>query len=104
MTPWPRNWLWLAATVAALEAAVLAGEEEPARWYAAVLRRYSGQWALGGAELVCLGPVDRVLGVEALSRGDHDEARRLLTMARETAVRESAGPWIARCDAALARL
>ena len=77
LTPWPRNWLWLAATVAAAEAAVLAGESTRAGWYAAVLRRYSGQWALGGAELTCLGPVDRVLGLEATARGDVDAARGL---------------------------
>lgn len=104
ITPWPRNWLWLAANVTALEAALLADELELARRYAAVLRRYSGQWALGGAELACFGPVDRVLGLEAAARGDVDEARRYLTDARAGAVRESATPWLERCDRALAAL
>lgn len=104
LTPWPRNWLWLAANVTALEAAVLAGEDALAAAYAGVLRRYSGQWALGGAELACFGPVDRVLGLAAAARGDGDEARRLLANARAAAAAESATPWTERCDRALATL
>ena len=104
MTPWPRNWLWLAGNVASLEAAVLAGVEPLITDYAAVLRRYSGQWALGGAELLCFGPVDRVLGLAAAAKGDTDEARRLLTAARRVAEAEGAAPWVRRCDEALATL
>lgn len=104
MTPWPRNWLWLAGNVASLEAAVLAGVEPLITNYAAVLRRYSGQWALGGAELLCFGPVDRVLGLAAAAKGDTDEARRLLTAARRVAEAEGAAPWVRRCDEALATL
>ena len=44
--PWPRNWVWLATTLAALEASVLVGDAEAARRYHAVLARYSGQWAM----------------------------------------------------------
>jgi tRNA A-37 threonylcarbamoyl transferase component Bud32/tetratricopeptide (TPR) repeat protein len=104
ITPWTRDWLWLAANVAALEAAVLVGETGLAGDHAAVLRRYSGLWALGGAELTCFGPVDRVLGLEAMSRGDRAEAERLLTAARTSAAGQTATPWVARCDVALAQL
>lgn len=104
ITPWPRDWLWLAANVAAVEAAVLADELTLAGDYAAVLRRYSGQWALGGAELTCFGPVDRVLGLAAVAAGDRVGAERLLLAARSSAAAESATPWIDRCDRALATL
>lgn len=73
--PWPRNWLWLGTMVAALEASVLAGEHELIRRYSAVLTRYSGQWALAGAELACWGPVDRVLGLAHAAFGRLDGTR-----------------------------
>lgn len=104
ITPWPRDWLWLAANVAAVEAAVLADELALAGDYAAVLQRYSGQWALGGAELTCFGPVDRVLGLAAMAAGDRAAAEQLLAAARTSAITESAVPWIERCDRALADL
>ena len=102
--PWPRNWLWLAVMVAALEAAILADEQAMVRRYAAVLTRYRGQWALGGAEIACWGPVDRVLGLAKASVGLVDEARVLLTDALTSAQSQGAAPWVTRCEAGLAAL
>lgn len=102
--PWPRNWLWLAVMVAALEAAILAGEQQYVRRYAAVLTRYRGQWALGGAEIACWGPVDRVLGLAKASVGLVDEARALLDAALASAQSQGAAPWVTRCEAGLAAL
>lgn len=102
--PWPRNWLWLAVMVAALEAAILAGEQDQVRRYAAVLTRYRGQWALGGAEIACWGPVDRVLGLAKASIGQVDEARELLSAALTSAQSQGALPWVTRCEVGLAAL
>ncbi len=92
--PWPRNWLWLGTTVAALEAAVLTGDTDMSRRFAAVLTPYSGQWALAGAELACWGPVDRVLGLTSTAAGRRDEARVLLTSALDVATSQGASPWV----------
>jgi tetratricopeptide (TPR) repeat protein len=102
--PWPRNWLWLAVMIAALEAAIIADEHDMVRRYAAVLTRYSGQWALGGAELACWGPVDRVLGLAHASVGRVDDARVLLTSALRSAQSQGAAPWVTRSEAGLAAL
>lgn len=102
--PWPRNWLWLAVMVSALEAAIIAREPDMVRRYAAVLTRYSGQWALGGAEIACWGPVDRVLGLAHASFGRVDQARELLTAALRSAQSQGAAPWVARSEAGLAAL
>ncbi|MGB8859980.1 MAG: hypothetical protein WCC60_12025, partial [Ilumatobacteraceae bacterium] len=102
--PWPRNWLWLAVMVAALEAAILAGEQQMVLRYAAVLSRYHGQWALGGAEIACWGPVDRVLGLAHASEGRMEEARVLLSAALASAQSQGATPWVTRCEAGLAAL
>lgn len=99
--PWPRNWLWLAVMVAALETAILADEPALVRRYEAVLSRYSGQWALAGAEIACWGPVDRVLGLAAGFAGRTDDARALLTAALASATEQAAVPWIVRCQAGL---
>ncbi len=96
--PLPRNWLWLGTMVAALEAAVLAGELETVRRYAALLTRYSGQWALAAAELACWGPVDRVLGLAQAALGRPDAARLLLEAALKSATEQHATPWVTRCE------
>ena len=80
--PWPRNWLWLATTTAALETAVLVGDEPLTERLAAVLNRYSGSWAMAAAELACWGPVDRVLGLAHVAAGRIDQGRTALTRAR----------------------
>ena len=102
--PWPRNWVWLATTTAALEAAVLIGEADMTRRYAAVLNRYSGNWAMATGELLCLGPVDRVLGLARRSVGELDGAEELLTSALDSARAQSAAPWVRLTDATLASL
>ena len=99
--PWPRNWLWLATTTAALETTILIDDLHLVRRYAAVLERYSGQWAMAAGELTCLGPIDRVLGLARMALGDSDRGRSLLTAARDAADLQGAWPWIQRCDAAL---
>ena len=99
--PWPRNWVWLATTTAALETALLVGDADASRRYAAVLTRYSGQWAMAAGELACLGPVDRVLGLAHLAAGRADQAETLLTAARDAARSHGATPWVARAQAAL---
>jgi hypothetical protein len=99
--PWPRNWLWLGTMVAALEAAALAGDLHTVRRNAAVLTRYSGQWALAGAELACWGPVDRVLGLAHAAFGRFDEARTMLTSALQSATAQRATPWVVRCQSGL---
>jgi hypothetical protein len=103
-TPWPRNWLWLATTTTALEAAVLIDDTDTARRYAAVLNRYSGQWAMAAGELVCMGPVDRVLGLARMAAGELDGAEVLLTSARDAASAQGAEPWVQRSEVALAVL
>ena len=102
--PWPRNWLWLGTTAAALETAILTESHDLTRRFAAVLGRYSGLWALAGAELACWGPVDRVLGLAHLAAGRVDEARVLLNSALAAAESQGATPWVARCRDALAVL
>ena len=104
MAPWPRNWVWLATTTAALEAAVLIGEADMTRRYAAVLNRYSGHWAMATGELVCMGPVDRVLGLARGAVGELDGAEELLTSALEAATSQSAVPWTRLAETALASL
>ena len=102
--PWPRNWLWLAITTTALEAAVLIGEGDMSRRYAAVLNRYAGSWAMAAGELVCMGPVDRVLGMARLSVGELGGAETMLTSALDAARSQGATPWVHRAEAALASL
>jgi hypothetical protein len=102
--PWPRNWLWLATTTTALEAAVVIGELDMVRRYSAVLNRYSGHWAMAAGELVCMGPVDRVLGLARLVVGELDGAEALLTSALDAARSQGAAPWVARTEVALAAL
>ncbi len=102
--PWPRNWLWLATTTTALEAAVLIGETDMIRRYSAVLNRYSGSWAMAAGELVCMGPVDRVLGMARGSMGELDGAEAMLTSAFDSASAQGATPWVRRTQDALASL
>lgn len=102
--PWPRDWLWLGTTVAALETAILTDSHDMTRRFAAVLARYSGQWALAGAELACWGPVDRVLGLAHLSAGRLEQADALLRSALASATSQGATPWVARCRDGLAAL
>ncbi|MGB0114191.1 MAG: AAA family ATPase [Ilumatobacteraceae bacterium] len=102
--PWPRNWVWLATTLCALETALLIGDDVSAGRFAAVLRRYSGQWAMAAGELACLGPVDRVLGMADAAMGRRDEAVERLTAARDAALAHDATPWVVRCDHALRSL
>ena len=99
--PWPRNWLWLATTTAALETSVLVGDTESTRRYHAVLARYSGQWAMAASELACLGPIDRVLGMARASVGQVEQAIDLLTAAQAAARAHRATPWVERCQRAL---
>ncbi|MGA7756642.1 MAG: AAA family ATPase [Ilumatobacteraceae bacterium] len=99
--PWPRNWLWLATTTAALETAVLVGDTESTRRYHAVLARYSGQWAMAASELVCLGPIDRVLGMARACVGQVEQATTLLTAAHAAARVQGATPWVERCQSTL---
>ena len=99
--PWPRNWLWLATTTAALETSVLVGDTESTRRYNAVLTRYSGQWAMAASELVCLGPIDRVLGMARACVGQVEQATALLTAAQAAARAQGATPWVERCQSAL---
>ena len=102
--PWPRNWLWLATTTTALEAAVLIGETDMISRYSAVLNRYSGSWAMAAGELVCMGPVDRVLGMARRSMGELDGADELLRSALDSARAQGATPWVRRAEDALASL
>ena len=99
--PWPRNWLWLATTLAALETVILLGDVDMTRRYAAVLNRYSGQWAMAAGELACLGPVDRVLGLADMVAGKTEPAEARLTAALEAARVQGATPWVIRCQVAL---
>jgi hypothetical protein len=102
--PWPRNWVWLATTTTALEAAVLIGDTDTVRRYAALLNRYSGHWAMAAGELVCMGPIDRVLGLARQAAGELDAAEAMLASALESARGQGAMPWIRRAEAALASL
>jgi hypothetical protein len=102
--PWPRNWLWLATTTTALEAAVLIGETDMIRRYSAVLNRYSGSWAMAAGELVCMGPVDRVLGMARHTMGELDGAEAMLTSALDSARAQGATPWVRRTEVSLASL
>jgi len=102
--PLPRNWLWLATTTTALEAAVLIGDAETTRRYAAVLDRYSGNWAMAAGELVCMGPVDRVLGMAQMAAGELGGAEAKLRAAHDDARAQGASPWVRRAESALASL
>lgn len=102
--PWPRNWLWLATTTAALETAIIAEEPEIAARLATVLTRYSGAWAMAAAELACWGPVDRVLGLQHVAAGRVEQGRAMLTAALESATSQGATAWMARCEVGLASI
>lgn len=102
--PWPRNWVWLATVMSALESALLVGDLQRVERDAEALSPYSGQWAIAAGELGCWGPVDRVLGLAAAARGDLDAARRLLIGARDSALANGATFWVARCHAGLAEI
>ena len=102
--PWPRNWVWLATTTAALEAAVIIGEADMTRRYAAVLNRYAGNWAMATGELVCMGPIDRVLGLARLQLGELEAAEAMLTSGLDAARSQGAVPWVQRAEDALASL
>jgi hypothetical protein len=104
LEPWPRNWLWLATTVATLESAVLAGEHERVERYADQLAPFAGNWAIAAAELGCWGPVDRVRGLASAMSGDTATARAQLITARDASVACGATYWAARCHAGLATL
>ena len=104
LAPWPRNWLWLATTTAALETAILTDEPEIAARLAAVLTRYSGAWAMAAAELACWGPVDRVLGLQHVAAGRIEQGRALLTSALESARSQGAAAWVARCELGIASI
>jgi hypothetical protein len=99
--PWPRNWLWLATTLAALEASLIVGDVDASRRLAAVLARYSGQWAMAAGELACLGPIDRVLGLAHIAAGRPEQAAPLLTAARDGAALHGATPWVTRANTSL---
>lgn len=101
---WPRNWMWQATTMAALESAVLVADLTLVRRYADDLAPYSGQWALAAGEMACLGPVDRVLGLAHIAVGDPDAGHRFLSQAFEAAHAQGALPWAKRCADALAVL
>jgi tRNA A-37 threonylcarbamoyl transferase component Bud32 len=99
--PWPRNWLWLATTLAALEASLIVGDVDATRRLAAVLARYSGQWAMAAGELACLGPIDRVLGLAHIAAGRPEQAVPLLIAARDAAALHGATPWVTRANTTL---
>lgn len=99
---WPRNWMWQATTVAALETSVLVDDLTLVRRYAGELAPYFGQWALAAGEMACLGPIDRVLGLAQRALGNTDDAHRLLSQAHAAADRQGAIPWVKRCADALA--
>jgi hypothetical protein len=104
LEPWPRNWLWLATAVAALESAVLADERDSVRRFAELLEPFKGHWAIAAAELGCWGPVDRVLGLASAAEGSPDRARAQLIHARDSSISNGATFWAARCHAGLAEL
>ncbi len=104
LEPWPRNWLWLATTVAVLESAVLAGDQRRAERYAAQLEPFAGNWAMAAGELGCWGPVDRVRGLASAMSGHTETARTQLIDARDASVACGATFWAARCHAGLAAL
>ena len=87
--------------LSAAQAQEILGEHELIRRYSAVLTRYSGQWALAGAELACWGPVDRVLGLAHAAFGRLDDAHAMLTSALQAATAQGAAPWVVRCAAGL---
>ena len=101
---WPRNWMWQATTVAALEAAVLVDDLTLVRRYADDLAPYSGQWALAAGEMACLGPIDRVLGMAHVALGNRGDGHRLLSDAYRVAEAQGARAWAQRCADGLATL
>ena len=80
---------------------MLVGDADAPRRLAAVLARYSGQWAMAAGELACLGPVDRVLGLAHLAAGRPEQAEALLIAAQDAARRHGATPWVVRSQAGL---
>ena len=80
---------------------ILLGDTDMTRRYAAVLNRYSGQWAMAAGELACLGPVDRVLGLAEMAAGRMELAETRLTAAQDAARAQGATPWVIRCQSAL---
>ncbi len=99
-----RNWLWLATVSLILETAVLLNDEMLIESTLTQLAPYSGQWALAGGELMCLGPVDISLGLGRSALGDHATARRLLAVAHAAAVAQNAPPSATRTERLLAAL
>jgi hypothetical protein len=102
--PWPRNWVWLATSIAALESAVISGVDHMTERYADALAPFTGQWAIAAAETGCWGPIDRVLGLADAQMGRTDDAHRRLISARDSSLVNGASFWVARCHAGLADL
>ena len=98
--PWPRNWLWLATTVAALEASLLVGDGDVCRRLAAVLTRYSGQWAMAAGDSRP-GPDRSCAPAGTPGSWEPEQAEPLLIAARNAARLHGATPWVVRSQAGL---
>jgi len=87
------------------EVAAALGEREAAVQFESGLRRSAGlHLTLGQMGLTWLGPVDRVLGLLAATRGDLDEAAACLQRALAQARAVGGAPFVVRIERELAAL
>jgi hypothetical protein len=99
----PRDNVWLVATCAAAETAVLLGDRPAAAQCHERLLPFAGRIAVAGVGFFALGPVDLFLGDLAECLGRRDEAIEHWTRARALAERAGAPRWRERAEAGIAR-
>jgi hypothetical protein len=88
--------LWYAAAGLLAEVARALDSEGHSAVLVEALRPYTGRWALTGLGRVNLGPVDRFLGIAAMTAGDLDVAAAALQRAEQLARARDAWPHVAR--------
>ena len=70
----PQSSTYLVGMTAVVELAAELGDRTVARQAYEVLAPYAGLPAMGGLAVLCLGSVERALGLAAAAQGDHDRA------------------------------
>jgi hypothetical protein len=103
VAPPPRDYTWLAGTVARLAAAVALGDAELVAGIRPQLAPFRDRMAVSGTGTAIYGCVAGHLGEAALVLGDHPAARAELTAAVEQLDRVGAPYWAARARQALAK-
>jgi hypothetical protein len=102
--PPPRDYTWLVAAVARLDAEVALGDTERIAAARAELLPFRDRMAVSGTGAAIFGCVAGHLGEAALAVGDHAAARSELTAAVELLDRAGAPYWAGRARQALGKV